>query len=423
MKSLPSIPLRHPQFLVITALFALAMLARAASLPPGLPAPPASGPALCVGAYLTPEQGQAVLDFTLRQVPTLQDWQARAAFTRGKILSAAGLVPLPRRTPLNPIIRDRRVHDGYSVENVALETVPGFFATGNLYRPLKVQAPFPVILCPHGHSRANQKPEVWDKHGRFHEEMQHRCAALARMGAVVLSIDMFGWGETQGQVDSKAHKTTLAQPMQIWDAMRAVDFLLSLEGADPKRVGVTGESGGGTQSFLLTALDSRVAVSVPVVMVSSYFFGGCNCESGRPIHRDAEHFTTNAEIAAMAAPRPMLVVSDGKDWTQHVPTQEFPFLRKIYALCGAEKNVENAHLPLEGHDYGPSKRAAMVRFMAARLGLNLAAIQDKDGKIDESFATIEPSQAMRVFTEEHPRPAGALKGQAAVQAALEALQK
>jgi dienelactone hydrolase len=390
----------------------------AAWLPPGLPAPPESGPALCRGGYLTPEQGKAVLDYTLQKCPTRLAWEAHAEHLRRCILRGAGLDPLPRRGPLHPIVRGRRTYDGYTVENVAFESVPGYFVTGNLYRPLKAKPPYALVLSTHGHG--SQDP---DKAPRFHEGMQARCGTLARMGAVVFSIDMFGFGESLGQVPAKAHATPLAMTMQFWGAMRAIDFLTSLDGADPKRIGVSGESGGGTQTFFLTALDPRVSVSVPVVMVSSYFFGGCPCESGRPVHRSAEHFATNAEIAALAAPRPMLVVSDGKDWTKSVPQVEYPFLREIYALFGAENKVANEHLAKEGHDYGPSKRMLMYRFLAERLKLDPAAVQDTEGHIDESKVTIEQPGQMRAFTAADPLPAGALHGASAVEAALRKLQE
>jgi len=391
--------------------------------PPGLPAAPTNGPALCPGAYLTPEQGKAVLDAARLQFPNRDSWDAYARHLRERIQQGAGLSPWPRRTPLNATITGRRAFDGYTVENVAFESVPGYFVTGNLYRPLNGKPPYAAVLSTHGHTRRIEKPEDYDTHGRFSPASQSRCAALARMGAVALSIDMFGCGDSIGLVSQEAHRQPFSMTIQLWDAMRAVDFLLSLEGVDPKRLAVTGESGGGTQAFLLTALDSRVAVSVPVVMVSAHFFGGCPCESGMPVHRSADHFANNVMIASLAAPRPMLVVSDGKDWTLNVPKVEYPFLQQIYNYYDAEDKVANVHLPDEGHDYGPSKRIAMCRFMAERLGLNLAAVLDAERKLDESRITVERAGPMHVFGDANPLPPRALRDAAAVQRALQDLQK
>jgi dienelactone hydrolase len=388
-----------------------------------LPTAPTNGPALCQGNYLKPEQGKAVLDAALAQFPNRESWDSYARHVRERIQQGAGLAPWPRRTPLNPIIRARRVYDGYTVENVAFESVPGYFVTGNLFRPLNTKPPYAVVLATHGHAGKIKRPEDYDQYARFAPSMQARCAALARMGAVVLSVDMFGMGDSILEVGEEAHRQTFSMTIQAWDNMRAIDFLLSLKGVDPHRIAVTGESGGGTQAFLLTALDSRVTVSVPVVMVSACFFGGCPCESGLPIHRSDDHFANNAMIAGLAAPRPMLVVSDGKDWTTNVPKVEYPFLQKIYAYYGAEGNVQNVHLPMEGHDYGPSKRAAMYHFMAERLGLNLAAIQDAKGKIDESRITIEHAGPMHVFNDDLPLPAHTLRNAAAVEHALRELQQ
>jgi hypothetical protein len=128
-------------------------------------------------------------------------------------------------------------------------------------------------------------------------------------------------------------------------------------------------------------------------------------------------------IASFAAPRPMLVVSDGKDWTQHEPEIEYPFLKKIYSYYGAEQNVANVHLPTEGHDYGPGKRAALYPFVAEKLGLNLAAVQGTDGKIDESHATIEDAKPMHVFDAEFPIPPNALHDAASVERKLRELQR
>ncbi|MBL9187119.1 MAG: acetylxylan esterase [Opitutaceae bacterium] len=403
--------------------FAVSVQADVPWLPPGFPPKPAAGPALTQGNYLKPEQGRAVLDAALKQFPDRASWEAYAAHLRTRIQQGANLSPWPKRTPLNAVVRQRRTHDGYSVENVAFESIPGYFVTGNLYRPLTARGPLPVILSTHGHYRAITKPEDYDNHARFSPTMQSRCASLARMGAVVFSIDMFAAGESMAIFGADAHKQPLAITLQTWNAMRALDFLLSLEGTDATRVAVSGESGGGTQTFLLTALDPRVTVSAPVVMVSSYFFGGCACESGLPLHRSADHFANNAMIAALAAPRPLLLVSNGKDWTQHNPEIEFPFLQKIYAYHGARDQVANVHLPDEGHDYGPSKRAAVYRFFADKLRLNLAAVQGADGKIDESRVTLEKAAQLRVFTAEFPIPHNALHDAASVRARLISLQQ
>jgi dienelactone hydrolase len=406
------------------ALFALITSAHAAEplawLPANLPALPADGPVLCVRDYLTEAQGKAVLDAAVAKFSTQEKWDAYASLLRERVLQGAGLAPWPRRTALNPIVHSRREYDGYSVENVAFESIPGYFVGGNLYRPLKAKGLRPAILTTHGHTGPLTSAESWSKHGRFTDTVQLRSATLARMGAVVLAIEMFGYGDSTEQLGREAHRTTAAMPMQIWNARRALDFLESLPGVDRHRIGVTGESGGGTQTFLLAALDSRVAVSAPVVMVSAYFFGGCPCESGRPIHRSADHFASNAMLAALAAPRPQGVVSVGGDWSKNTPQVEFPFLRHVYGLSGAEKNLTNDHFPTEGHNFGPSKRQAVYRLMHRRLGLDGAVVRDAHGQIDESAVTIEPADALRTWTAARPLPAHALRS---VDAVLETLQQ
>ena len=358
-------------------------------------------PQLCQGNYQTEEQAREQLARFAATYSNRQEWEARAAGIRRAILKGAGLDPMPEKTPLNPIIHTERDLDGYSVENAAFEALPGYFVTGNLYRPRGLNGPYAGVLCPHGH---------WSDpkdHGRLREDMQRRCAAMARMGAVVFAYDMIGYGESMNAGWQHGHPQALT--LQLWSSIRAVDFLLSLPDVDPKRIGITGASGGGTQTFLLAAVDDRVAVSVPCVMVSAHFFGGCNCESGLAIHKSKDHETNNVEIAALIAPKPLLLISDGQDWTKNTPHVEYPHIQSIYRLFNAESNVEYAHFSDEGHDYGVSKRAGLYPFVAKRLGLSLDRITKGQGHIDESFVTVLPYEDLYVFNDAHPRPAEALK--------------
>jgi hypothetical protein len=364
------------------------------------------------------EEGKKHLALLLAGYPEVNTWETRKADLRKCFLEQLQLSPLPKKTPLNPVYTPKRIYDGYTVENVAIETLPGVFLCGSLYRPAKGKGPFAAVLSPHGHF-SNTDMNLY---GRYRPDQQYRCAMLAKMGAVVFSYELFAWGESLLQFSKEAHKTGLALTMQTLNSIRVIDFLTSLPYVDAKRIGVTGASGGGTQAFLITALDNRIAVSVPVVMVSSYFFGGCGCESGMPIHSCTDPGTNNAEIAAMASPRPMLIVSDGSDWTKNVPSIEFPYLQKVYALYGKQDNVENVHLATEGHDYGISKRLAMYDFMAKHLGLNIIAVKDKSGKVDESKVTIEKYELMLVFGREGKLPSNAVKGAETLWFVLKSLQ-
>lgn len=332
------------------------------------------------------QDGWAELDRIAAQYHSLAEWEQRKQLLKPAILKALDLDPLPAAPHTKPIMTAVRKFDGYTVENIAIEILPGVFINGSLYKPAVIQGKIPVILNPDGH---------WEKQ-RYRPDCQYRCAALAKMGAMAFSYDLFAWGESQLQFQLADHRRSLSMSIQALGTIRILDYLLSLKQADSSRVGITGGSGAGSHTVLMTAIDDRIQLSAPVVAISSYFYGGCPCESGMPIH-DCGGRTDNVEIAAMAAPRPQLLVSDGGDWTDKTPEHDFPYLQKMYSYYGKESLVENVHLPEEKHDFGINKRTAVYRFMAKHFKLNLSAIQNAQGQIDESGITIEKEESLYVF--------------------------
>ena len=325
-------------------------------------------------------------------------WDKRRSELREGFLKGAGLWPLPKQGPLRILRHSLRTHDGYTVENIAIETLPGFFCTGNLYRPQLKVSSGPGILCPHGHF----KPL-----GRFRAEQQIRCAHLARLGATVFSYSMVGWQDSQQTTHDDPHVLAL----QTWNSLKSLDFLSSLKGVDPQRIGVTGASGGGTQTLYLALLDDRVRASAPVVILYPWAApeGCCKCEGGLPIMRDAR--TNCIEFSAAVAPRPQLIISVGLDQTADFPQVCFPSIRQAYAAFGATDNLGNVHLPKERHDFGSSKRAAVYRFFARHLDL-------PDRPEDLSRIAIEEPAQMEIFNKSHPLPPGSLSGSEAVARAL-----
>lgn len=349
-------------------------------------------------------EGKEFLRQTRENITTPEAWENRAARIRAHILQATGLDPLPEKCELNPIWGEKRVFDGYQVVNVAFESLPGVYVTGSLYSPLEVGDAPPGILSPHGHwpvGYHGTTPEKEPEYGRYRPDAQYRCAAMARMGAIVFAWDMVGYGQLAELGWKHQHPETMK--LQIWNGIRAIDFLIST-GIDPGQIACTGASGGGTQTFQIAAVDRRISVSVPVVMVSYRHFGGCVCELGMPIYEGKDFRTNNVEIAACAAPHPLMLVSVGTDATESTPEVEYPFMRYIYGLFGKADLVENAHFPEEYHGYDLSKRAAVYPFLAKHMDLDLSRVMNEDGTVNESGIVIEGVEDLYTFDKNHPYP-------------------
>ena len=323
------------------------------------------------------EDGVKLINWLSSLYNDRSSWEARKDSLRSEVRQLLGidqLLPLcaqeaPRYTKI-------RKFDGYSVQNFCLKTVNGHTVCGSIYAPLS-KGKHPLIICPNGHFT----------NGRYGTVQQQRLGTLARMGAVCVDYDLWGWGESADEVGKEAHQTAEAHVMQALNGIRILDWMIQRKDVDTQRVGVNGGSGGGTQTVLLTVLDDRYTAANPVVSMSSWFDGGCPCESGMPIQL-AGSGTCNAELAAMFAPRPMMVVSDGGDWTSTTPEVEFPYLQRIYGFYNAQDKVSNIHLPKERHDFGPNKRNAVYRFFIDTFGLD-------ESKLDESKVTIEPEEALK----------------------------
>lgn len=335
---------------------------------------------------IDPEEGRRRLEWRSSLYDDRASWEARTDSLRSALLDKFGRNIIQNRYEGKVHLGAKRTYKDYYVQNIGIEVLPGVWATGAIYHPVKFKkGKCPVILNPHGHYTD----------GRFTDLVQIRCAMQAKMGCVAIAYDMFAWG-VEPMFDKSWHKTTLSQPMQVLSGERFLDYLCALPEADLTRVGVTGSSGGGSQTMFLTAIDSRITLSMPVVMPSSYFSGGCTCESGTGIHLLCGG-TDNVEIAAMCAPRPMLVVSDGADWTQHTPETEMPFWERIYGFYGVSDKIANVHLPQEVHDYGPSKRAATYDFLAKHWGIDVSRFRKADGTYDESGAVVEDYDLLKVW--------------------------
>ncbi|MBP7948320.1 MAG: hypothetical protein KA004_01605 [Verrucomicrobiales bacterium] len=358
-------------------------------------------------------------------------WQQRRADVRQQLLVALGLHPLPQKPELNPVIHGRRDMGDYTVEKVYFESLPGFYVTGNLYRPRQANGNMPGILCPHGHWPNGRFMSLGDAEAQKEmtggaeaflcaakSPLQARCIHLARMGCVVFHYDMIGYADSVQLSMDLAHKFGKTRPqmndpkgwglfsplaeghlqsimgLQAWNSIRALDFLTTLPGVDAARIGVTGASGGGTQTFILGAIDDRPAVAFPAVMVSTAMQGGCTCENASLLRIR----TGNVEFAGLFAPKPLAMTS-AKDWTEEMETKGFPELKRLYAMLGVPDNVSLSPLTQFGHNYNHPSRKAMYAWFAKHLLHQASAPEERE------FQHLRPEE-LTVWDEAHPKPEG-----------------
>ncbi len=372
--------------------------------------------------------------FPFQPPADLATWEKRRERVRRQILVAAGLWPMPDRPQLKPVVYGKVDRGDYSVEKVYFESLPGFYVTGNLYRPTRGKAPYPAVLSPHGHwpngrfydageeqvARDIEKgAERFPVGGRM--PLQARCVQLARMGCVVFHYDMIGYADSRQMPHRpgiRAHLNSaerwgffspraelLGQNMlglQTFNSIRALDFLCGLPDVDASRIGVTGASGGGTQTFLLCAVDPRPKVSFPAVMVSTAMQGGCTCENACYLRIDSG----NVEFAALFAPKP-LGMTAADDWTKEIATKGLPELRRLYALYGSPDLVMAESLLQFPHNYNYVSRSVMYRWMNRHLELGL-----EEPIIEEDFQPLTREE-MTVWDADHPAPPGGEEWEAA----------
>ena len=336
-------------------------------------------------------EGKMMLDYLSSLYSNKAQWEARRDSLRKEVRQRLELDAFLDSCTLKPLLSKVRKHDGYTTQNICIELTPGQHLFGTIYAPyglnkkekiknkkaVSTDFQYALIVCPDGH---------WPY--RYRKDEQQRLGTLARMGAVCVDFDLYGWGESEKEVGAEAHHTARAHVYQAACGYVLLDYMLkNRKDIDPERVGVMGGSGGGTHTVLLSLLDERVTASAPVVHLASHFDGGCPCESGKPVQLSGGG-TCEPELAAIMAPKPMLIVSDGGDWTSSVPTLEFPYLQRIYGFYGAQDKVRNVHLPGERHDFKENKRQAVYDFFIDVFGLDRSML-------DESKITIEPDEALK----------------------------
>ncbi|MGE0128299.1 MAG: alpha/beta hydrolase family protein [Blastocatellales bacterium] len=333
------------------------------------------------------------------QLSTREEIGQRQQFIREKILQAIG--GLPERTPLNPRLTGTLKRNGYRIEKIIFESQPAFYVTANLYLPETGRGPYPGILMPLGHESG----------GKAHDAWQRLAITFAKNGFVILLYEPVSQGERvqlydpdlgESKVRQATNEHTLAGTQclllghsfaqhVIWDGMRALDYLTSRPEVDSSRIGCTGNSGGGTLTAYLSALDDRIKAAAPSCYLTNWrslieTIGPQDAEQNLPPF--LSDGLDQPDFVIAFAPKPYLILSAARDFFPIAGArQTFREAKRLYGLMGAEEKLNMVEAD-DGHGYSRPRRLAAYRWMNRWL-------KGVDEPIDEPDVEIESEDDLR----------------------------
>jgi cephalosporin-C deacetylase-like acetyl esterase len=289
---------------------------------------------------------------------TVARWLPKRREIRRRLAEAVG--PFPgKKVPLKAKVNKRYDRDGYTIEGVSFYTRPNWPVSSLLYLPKKGKRPYPAVLLVHGHSFAQKAYTVYQK----------VAVHLARNGYAVLAVDFVGGGERTPQRHENLYMYMAGQTVQglmVWDNMRAIDYLMTRREIDPRRIGITGSSGGGNQTAFTTVFDERIAASAPVNAVCMFdehmaigIDSFCQCEVIPGIWQFAEY----SDLMATVAPRPLLICQAVKDRLFPIKgaREVYYRAREVYRAFGVEDRI-GLHEDYGPHSYAGAIRVGVIRF-------------------------------------------------------------
>jgi len=327
---------------------------------------------------------------------TIEDVNKRKTYVREQMLKNLG--GFPERTPLNARVVGVLDRTAYRIEKVIFESQPHFYVTANLYLPTTGHPPYPAILYPLGHERGGKANPTW----------QQMLGSLATKGFVALAWDPIGQGERLQIFDedlreSKVGNSTTEHTVvgtqcmlvgdhlaryTIWDGMRALDYLLSRKEVDPARIGLTGNSGGGTHTAYIAALDDRIQVAAPSCYITSWHLmldtiGPQDAEQTFP--RWLQEGLDYPDYLYAFAPKPYILLSAIRDFFPIAGAREtFAEAEKVYSAIGAREKLGMFEAD-DGHGYNKTRRLAAYDWF----GRWLKGARDTDPEPQIEMATPE----------------------------------